>query len=111
MIPTVTSPSEIFAAILESYRVTNAVIDSLDLIETYKAKSRKRAISRVRKHRDVAVTSQGLVEVKYEDRDRMRAAEVANAFVHELDTFNREMQVTSARRVSQFIATRIQQAG
>jgi tyrosine-protein kinase Etk/Wzc len=109
MIPTVTSPSEIYAAILTSNRVTNAVIDSLDLMAAYGAANRNDAISAVRRHRHVTVTMQGLVEVYYEDRDRARSADVANAFVRELDTFNREVQVTSARRVREFIENRIRQ--
>lgn len=110
MIPTVTSPSEIYAAILSSSRVTNAVIDSLDLVVAYGVKTRGAAISKVRKYRDVSVTQQGLVEIGYEDRDRDRSADVANAFVRELDKFNREVQVTSAKRVREFIEKRILQA-
>lgn len=40
LLPTVTSPSEIYTAILGSSRVTNAVIDSLDLMTEYRTESR-----------------------------------------------------------------------
>ncbi|MFH1314165.1 MAG: Wzz/FepE/Etk N-terminal domain-containing protein [Candidatus Eisenbacteria bacterium] len=109
MIPTITSPSEIYSAILKSYRVTNSVIDSLDLIEAYRAKTRVKAIGTVEKHRDVSVSAEGLVKIAYEDRDRVRSAEVANAFVRELDRFNMEVLVGSAKRVREFIENRIQQ--
>jgi len=110
LLPTVTSPSEIYTAILGSSRVTNAVIDSLDLMTEYATQSRLNVLDRVIKHVEVGVTRESLVMVEYEDRDRERSARVANAFVSELDRFNREMRVTSARRVREFIEHRILQA-
>jgi tyrosine-protein kinase Etk/Wzc len=110
MLPTVTSPSEIYAAVLRSSRVTNAVIDSLDLMSEYHTESRLKVLDRVVGHLDVGVTKESLVKVEYEDKDRERSARVANAYVGELDRFNRETRVTSARRVREFIETRIEQA-
>jgi tyrosine-protein kinase Etk/Wzc len=110
LLPTVTSPSEIYTAILGSSRVTNAVIDSLDLMTEYGTESRLNVLDRVMKHVEVGVTRESLVRVEYEDRDRERSARVANAFVGELDRFNRETRVTSARRVREFIENRILQA-
>jgi uncharacterized protein involved in exopolysaccharide biosynthesis len=110
LLPTVTSPSEIYTAILRSSRVMNAVIDSLDLMAEYGTDSRLKVLDRVIKHFEVDVTRESLVRVQYEDRDRERSALVANAFVNELDRFNRETRVTSARRVREFIENRIEQA-
>ena len=110
LLPTVTSPSEIYTAILGSSRVTNAVIDSLDLMTEYGTQSRLNVLDRVIKHVEVGVTRESLVRVEYEDRDRERSARVANAFVSELDRFNCETRVTSARRVREFIEHRIRQA-
>jgi uncharacterized protein involved in exopolysaccharide biosynthesis len=109
LLPTVTSPSEIYAAVLTSSRVVNAVIDSLDLMDEYHTESRVKALDRVISHLDVGVTRESLVKVEYEDKDRDRSARVANAFINELDRFNRETRVTSARRVREFIESRIEQ--
>lgn len=109
MIPTVTSPSEIYSAVLESYRVTNAVIDSLNLIDAYKGGSRAKTVNRIKKYRSVGVSREGIVEIEYEDKDPERAAEVANALVRELDLFNREVRGTTAKRVREFIEQRIEQ--
>jgi tyrosine-protein kinase Etk/Wzc len=110
MLPTLTSPSDLYAAILRSDRVLNSVIDSLDLVQVYRARSQGRAISRVMKNLHVGVTEEGLIEVKYDDRDRDRSARVANCFVDALDRFNRETSVTGARRVREFIENRIAEA-
>jgi tyrosine-protein kinase Etk/Wzc len=107
---TLVSPSEIFSAILTSHRVTVAVIDSLDLMEIYDAGTVQDVMDIVAERRKVSVNSQGLIEIQYEDRDPEQAAVIANALIRQLDVFNRETQITSARRVRQFIETRIGQA-
>jgi tyrosine-protein kinase Etk/Wzc len=110
MLPTLTSPSDVYTAILRSDRVLNAVVDSLDLGEVYNIGSRSRLIDRVTRKLHVGVTREGLIEVVYDDRDRERSARVANAFVNELDRFNRETNVTGARRVRVFVENRIVEA-
>lgn len=107
---TLISPSEIFSAILTSHRVTVAVIDSLDLMEVYGVGTLPDVMGILAERRKIFVNSQGLIEIQYEDRDPERAAMVANAFIRQLDVFNRDTQITSARRVRQFIETRIGQA-
>jgi tyrosine-protein kinase Etk/Wzc len=109
LIPSLTSPTDIYAAILESRKVTDAVIDSLNLVDEFGLRSRVKTIARLEKYTDISVTNEGLVEILYEDRDRERSAAVANALVDELDRFNRESRVTSAKRVRQFIEHRIEQ--
>jgi tyrosine-protein kinase Etk/Wzc len=110
MLPTLTSPSELYAAILRSRRVADGVIDSLDLVGEYGNEKRIKALDRLKKHTDISVTLEGLVLVEHEDRDRFRAAEVTNAFVRELDRFNLETNVTTARKVREFIETRLVQS-
>jgi uncharacterized protein involved in exopolysaccharide biosynthesis len=108
MLPTVTSPAEVYSAILKSDEVTNAVIDSLDLMESYGYGTRLKTIKRLRKYSDIGVTNEGLVVVSYEDKDRERSAEVANAYIRELDRFNREIRGASARKVREFIEGRLE---
>ncbi len=110
MLPTLTSPTDIYAAILRSERVSNAVIDSVDLVREFGSSNRVKALKRLRKKTHVDVTLEGLVRVQYEDKDRQRAADVVNTYVRELDRFNRETKVTSARRVREFIENRLDQS-
>ena len=110
MIPTTTSPSEIYTAILRSERVTGAVLDSLDLIREYGSRNRVKALKRLKKKTYVDVTLEGLVRVQYSDKNRQRAADVVNTYVRELDRFNRETKVTTARKVREFIENRLVQS-
>ena len=109
LLPTVTSPSDIDAAILKSVWVKNAVIDSLDLMTAYDSKNREAARKELSKRCKISITNSGLVVVRSEDRDRTRVAEIANAFVRELDRFNRYSRTTSARVVREFIEVRIEE--
>ncbi len=110
LLPTVTSPTDVYTAILKSERVTGAVLDSLDLIRAYGSKTRVKALKRLRKKTYVAVTMEGLVSLQYEDKDRRRAADVVNTYVRELDRFNRETKVATARKVREFIENRLVQS-
>jgi uncharacterized protein involved in exopolysaccharide biosynthesis len=106
-LPTITSPTDVYAAVLRSHRVTSAVVDSLDLAAAYGVGSKQKALGRLIKHTDISITQEGLVKIEYEDRDRARSAEVANFMVRELDRFNRDSRITTARRVREFIEQRI----
>jgi uncharacterized protein involved in exopolysaccharide biosynthesis len=106
-LPTVATESDVYSAILRSSTVAEAVIDSLNLIKAYKARNLASARERVFDNTEVTVTPEGILEITFEDRDRERAADVANAFVRELDRFNRETNVTSAGRVRQMVERRL----
>jgi tyrosine-protein kinase Etk/Wzc len=110
-IPGVTTGADVYAVILQSTTVADAVIDSLDLIRVYRVAGRYNARERLTENLRVSVSDQGLVTVAYEDRDALRAAAVTNQFVRELDNFNRVSLVTSARRVREFIENRLADTG
>jgi len=106
-LPTVATESDIYSAILRSDRVAEAVIDSLGLVTAYGAGNLTEAKDRIRDNTEIKVTPEGIVEITFEDKDRVRAAAVANAFVGELDRFNREVNVTSAWRVRTLVEKRL----
>jgi uncharacterized protein involved in exopolysaccharide biosynthesis len=107
MLPGLVSPTDIYAAVLESNRVKDEIIEAFNLIEVFKAKDRDRARKKLEKRTTINLTGLGLVELEYEDRDKQRAADIANAYVEALDRYNREARVTTARKVREFIETRI----
>jgi uncharacterized protein involved in exopolysaccharide biosynthesis len=107
LLPTMTSPSEVYAAILGSVRVKQTVIDSLDLASVYREETPEKLLKKLNKHTWISVSSEGLIVVECEDKQPERARRMVNLFVRELDRFNRFSQVTSARAVRQFIENRI----
>lgn len=104
-------PNELWVGILKSQTVRDAIIDRFDLRQLYGAKT----IEVTRRALDRVVTidkspTEGIVSVTVEDRDRKRAADMANAFMEELDKINREVVVTSGKRMRVFLEARLGEA-
>jgi uncharacterized protein involved in exopolysaccharide biosynthesis len=89
--------------ILKSRRTRGLVVDQFDLVDAYQAKSRTHAIKALGRRLKVGTSPEGLINVTVEDRDGDRAANLANAFLAVLDSFNREISVDDARRTLEFI--------
>jgi len=103
------TPSDVYAAILKSRTVTEAVVEKENLISVYKIKSREATIKELISRVSVNVTPEGLISLSYEDRDRNKTADVANRFVQELDRVNRETSTSKAKNARIFIEERLAQ--
>lgn len=108
--PTVfASPSDVYASILHSRTVREALIEQFDLSEVYHTENLDRTIEALRANVDVEVAADGIVYVTVTDREPVRAAEMANALVSLLDRVNREKRSTTAGRARAFIEQRLDQ--
>jgi len=108
-LPFMATPSDIMAAILKSRTVGEAVVKKENLLETYETESIENALKELFSHVSVKVTEEGLISLSYEDKDRIRAAKVANRFVEELDRINRETSASQAKNARTFIEERLAQ--
>jgi len=108
-LPLMATPSDVFAAILKSRTVTEAVAEKENLMTAYRMKSKDAAIKELSSRMAVNVTSEGLITLSYEDRERNRTADVANCFVQELDRVNRETSSSKAKNARIFIEERLAQ--
>ena len=108
-LPFMTSPSDIIAAILKSRAVGEAVVEKENLMEAFHSQSMEDAIRVLFSKTSVSVTSEGLISLSYEDRDRTRAAQVANRFVQEADRINRQTSSSQAKSARMFIEERLSQ--
>ena len=108
-LPFMATPSDIFAAILKSRAVGEAVVEKENLMEAYKTKSMEKALRELFAHVSVTVTPEGLISLSYEDKDKIRTAKVANRFVEELDRVNRETSASQAKNARVFIEERLVQ--
>jgi len=108
-LPFMATPSDVIAAILKSRSVGEAVVQKENLMEAYKTKSLENALRELFSHVSVMVTEEGLISLSYEDKDRIRASNVANRFVEELDRINRETSSSQAKNARMFIEKRLTQ--
>jgi uncharacterized protein involved in exopolysaccharide biosynthesis len=95
--------ADLMIGILKSRTVREQVVDRFDLVSVYRAKSREHAIRDLGHHLWVNNTPEGLIEVRVEDRDKQRAADMANSFLEFLDSYNRRASVEQARRTVGFV--------
>jgi tyrosine-protein kinase Etk/Wzc len=108
-LPLMASPSDVIAAILESRAVAFAVIEKEDLMKAYRAPTKEDALSELFSHTQVKVTQEGMILLSFEDKNRFKAAEVANRFVEELDRVNRQTNISQAKNARIFIQERLAQ--
>ncbi len=106
-----TPMTDMMIGVLKSRLVRGQIVDQFDLTAVYDAKSREHAIKELEDHVVAETTSEGFVEVRVEDRDRQRAADMANAFMDHLDQYHRRTSVENAGRTSEFVTTALQENG
>src|SRR5262245_10785667 len=108
-IPTPVSAGDIFMAVLESRRVNEQMVDRFDLKRLYKVKFMADAVKERGDHAKFKQTEGGTIQISVVDRDRQRAADMANAYVELLDRFNRDVRMTKGRRTRMFIEGRLRE--
>jgi tyrosine-protein kinase Etk/Wzc len=104
---TTATPSDVFAEILKSRRISEAAIGRFGYERIYRRKGMDRTVREFQKHLDVDVNAAGLLTVTFEDREAGRAAQVTNFLVQELDRFNVESYKTRGKRLRIFLERRV----
>jgi tyrosine-protein kinase Etk/Wzc len=106
----VSSIGDMYAGILHSRSVADAIIERFNLGEVY---HRSKYASDVRKklaeRTSVKVEDDGIVTIRVEDRDPCRAADMANAYVEELDKQNKRLFVGQAHSKKVFFENRLRE--
>lgn len=107
-IPGAPTLADLFVAVLKSRTVADRIVDRFDLVKRYRERDREKAVKELGSHVKFKVGDEGTIAIVVEDRDPKVAAEMANAYVEELDQFNRETRSTSAKRTRAFIEERLE---
>lgn len=92
------APSELYISLLKSRTVLDRMIDRFDLMKLYRTSYRQNARNRLLD--DVLFVrddkKSGIITINVEDKEPKRAAEMANAFVEELQKLNSGLAITQA---------------
>lgn len=78
-------------------------------MEVYRADDISDALKELNSHTKIAVTGEGIISLEFEDKDKNRAARVANLFVEELDRINQKTNTSRAKSTRIFIEERLAQ--
>jgi uncharacterized protein involved in exopolysaccharide biosynthesis len=106
-LPTQVTPADVFIAVLKSRRINQEIVERFGLKKVYKSRYMIDAINELLGHTRFKLTDAGSIQISVEDRDRNRAAAIANAYIELLDRFTREQRMTKGRRTRMFIQTRL----
>ncbi|HEY1203925.1 MAG: Wzz/FepE/Etk N-terminal domain-containing protein [Bryobacteraceae bacterium] len=90
------NPAELYIGILKSRTIADALIARFRLQQVYGSKSLIGTRKALERHSSIETGKDLLIRIRIEDRDRTRAAQIANAYVDELHNRNSRLALTSA---------------
>lgn len=101
------SQADLWTGILKSSSVKGAVIERFRLKELYGKDTIDETMKVLAKRVDIDKTKEDIVKVTVEDQDPKLAADMANAFIEELDHVNKSALMTSGQRMRAFVEKRL----
>ena len=104
------NPSDIFVAMLKSRTVADAIIDRFKLKELYEEKYSQDTRKALAKNVDIAAARDGVITIEVDDKSPKRAADMANAYVEELEKLTRRLAVGEAGQRRLFFEQQLKQA-
>ena len=104
------NPTDLFVGILRSRTILDGVIQNHDLLKHYEAKDMDTARQLLESRTDINSGKDGIVEISVEDSDPVRAAQLANAYVLELQTFSSDLAKKEGGRRSDFFNNALSKA-
>jgi uncharacterized protein involved in exopolysaccharide biosynthesis len=90
------NPSDLYVDMLHSAAIEDDLIDRFALIQLYKKKLRIDARHALEDATLIKANKDGVISISVDDRDARRAADIANAYVDELEKLTKRLAVTDA---------------
>ena len=106
-LPGMSTPSDLFAKILESRVVMEEVIETCDLMNVYKSKRIEDALKNLAGATKIEVSREDVISISADGKTPQLSADIANAYVEHLDHFNREVTMTQGKKNRIFIEKRL----
>lgn len=104
-------PIGLYAEMLASRNVEDALIRKFDLDTVYHAQTREKTRETLKANTFIRAGMDGLISIDVEDGDRNRAAQLANAYSDELLRLTREIALSEASKRRAFFERELQLSG
>jgi len=101
------SPAKLYAELLKLDSLRDPIIDRFKLMELYRKNFRQDVQKVLRENVSVQVGKEGIITVSVAEKDPARAADMANAFVEELQRLTVRLNITGAGSNRAFLEERI----
>ncbi|MEO0162300.1 MAG: GNVR domain-containing protein [candidate division WOR-3 bacterium] len=102
-----TTQSDLFVAIMKSSTVRGRIIERFNLKKEFKQKTMHDTYKALDKITSIKVSTEGIISVSITYKNKFLAADIANAFIEELDKFNKENTMTTGKKYRIFIEQRL----
>jgi len=96
-----------YLAILKSVSADKYIAQKYNLQKLYKIKNLDETIKELQSHKKIDFTDEGAIVVNVEDRSPVQASEMANDYMHFLDSLNIKLQTDEARFYREFLGNRL----
>jgi len=108
-LPGVAGPSFVYAAILRSRTVEEAIVKRFNLMERFEAVYLEDAIRALDGLINVDISEANIITVQVTTKDPGLSAQIANSLLEELDKVNKEKRITSAKLTREFVEKRVEE--
>jgi tyrosine-protein kinase Etk/Wzc len=104
------NPSDLYVGMLRSRTAEDDLIRQFDLLRVYRDRRMSDARRDLEDASAVVSGKEGFISISVEDKDRLRAAEIANAYVDQLRQLTQALAVTEAGQRRLFFERQLEQA-
>lgn len=102
------NPADQYVAFMKSVTLQDALIDKFELMARYEAEYRTSARVALEGNSRIASGKDGIITVEVDDTDPQLAADMANAYVTQLETLMSRLAVTEAQQRRQFFESQLE---
>lgn len=102
--------NDIYIGLLNSRPIADAIVQKFDLMHVYGAKDMTAARTKLAGNTKIAAEKSGLVSISVTDKDRKRAAEIANAYAAQLRALTNTIAITEASQRRLFYEEQLKKA-
>ncbi len=104
------NPADMYVAFIKTRTIADRMVDRFKLMEVNKTTSRTDARIELENVTRVQSGKDGLITIEVDDKEPLRAAELANAYVQELFRLISQLAITEAQQRRVFFEKQLQQA-
>jgi uncharacterized protein involved in exopolysaccharide biosynthesis len=104
------NPNDIYIALLNSRPVADAIIEKFSLAKVYHTSDMMVARKELAGNTEVRSDKSGFISVSVTDKDKNRAAEMANAYIDQLHILTKSLAVSEASQRRLFYEEQLKQA-
>ena len=104
------NPNDLYVTMLKSRNVMEKIVNRFDLRNVYGQDSVTDTLKKLNKNVSVTAGKEGVITVEVEDHEPKRAAELANAYIEELDKLMQSFSLTDASQKRTFFEQQLKSA-